>query len=266
MQAECWGDDDLDEALQQVQQSSAGGEASLRRISVGIDHACALRATSRAGSGAARGDSTESAEVSGQAVCWGSNWLNPELAEANAQQSEGELGHIYVGKAVARGADMVDISAGADHTCGITTHGQIQCWGHAISDTGVPTGNHWMRIKAANGRTCAVSQLGSGVLACWGHSGRNYLDQINAGAFALLPRTLQDGSMRRADKLEHGARVRHYGPDLSSLEHLDGTWLHVLPADLSLERDPFITILSPDVSGANAPSYLNLSPQTRLAN
>ena len=29
--------------------------------------------------------------------------------------------------------------------------------------------------------------------------------------------------------------MRHYGPDLSSLQHLDGKWLHVLPPNLSLE-------------------------------
>jgi len=80
------------------------------------------------------------------------------------------------------------------------------------------------------------------VLACWGHSGRTYLDEINAAAFALLPRAAHNGSSRAST-----ARVRHYGPDLSSLQHLDGTWLQVLPSDLSLKLNPFVTILAPDV-------------------
>jgi len=147
-QAECWADDDLNQALQHVQ-SSAGGAASLRRISVGIDHACALRRSApRAGGGDVEGHAIEVDEVAGKAVCWGSNWLNAELAESNAGLSDTQVPKMYVGKAEARGADMIDISAGADHTCAITTHGQIQCWGHAISDTGVPTGNHWLHVRA----------------------------------------------------------------------------------------------------------------------
>ena len=112
---------------------------------------------------------------------------------------------------------------------------------------GWPPGNHWVTAVVGYHTTCAVSLVGGGTLACWGEFARSYLDTINRAAVTVChPPNHTAGLAERAAGA--GAQVIHYGPDLSSLDSLDGTWLHVLPAALSLARDPFITILSPDVS------------------
>ena len=101
---------------------------------------------------------------------------------------------------------------------------------------------------------CAVSLVGGGTVACWGELGRQHLEAVNnapATVCATVRRESSEGELAgdaRVQDRRRGARVVYYGPDLSSLDHLDGTWMHVLPAALQLERDAFITILSPDVS------------------
>lgn len=225
-QVKCVGDEELQKGVEEI---GLPGNVRLHSLTVGLDHACVV--------------AFSGGEGSGKALCWGSNWLNADMNEDFLRDMASDAQLVFVGKSVASEGPLHSISAGTEHTCGVTQGGELQCWGmdSHVRDTGVPTGNHWLAVKAAHMRTCAVSLVGGGVLACWGATGRAYLESINLQAFRLCP------AASSAADVPH-ARVRHYGPDLSSLDHYDGTWLHVLPAELLLERDPFITILSPEVS------------------
>ena len=82
--AECWGDGALNDALQQLDEPE---RLRLRALSVGMDHACALR----------DGASNEA----GVGVCWGSNWMNADLAEHYGFDDIRIVSHSYIGKAVA---------------------------------------------------------------------------------------------------------------------------------------------------------------------
>ena len=271
---ECWGDDDLDAGAGEVQTG-----ARLIKVSLGVDHACALRLPLAAGLLDAA--AAEAAAAAGaEAVCWGSNWMNAELGE-QFFPSAGTEGHgIFVGKAAPPGpaTRFVDLSVGVEHVCGVTTSGGLVCWGAfvAMGGKGVPPGNHWVAAVAGYHTTCAVSLVGGGTLACWGDYVRTFLDTINAAAVTVCrPPNRTAVASRATDSAERaagaGAQVVHYGPDLSSLDSLDGTWLHVLPAALSLARDPFITILSPDAhrvleiadlgASARGPVQLQAAPQ-----
>ena len=152
-----------------------------------------------------------------------------------------------------RAGQLVDISAGADHTCAVTASGHLHCWGArtGVGETGVPPGNHWLGVRAGHMRNCAFSAVGKGSLACWGHYGRDVLEAVNNASVPLCPLAAaahSGGVTTPSTKLlaAKRARVSLYGPDLSSLQSLDGSWLHVFPGDLDLQRHPFITILSPD--------------------
>ena len=153
--AECWGDEELNEALQHVQHTHDLHRLTLRNLTIGLDHACALRVLAPSPhhvplAPAARPDVHKG-------VCWGSNWQNVDLLEATTHAAD--IRPAFVGKAVERAGKIVDISAGSEHTCSITQGGQLQCWGLQMHDAGVPTGNHWMAVKAGNMRTCAGNQF-----------------------------------------------------------------------------------------------------------
>ena len=212
-------------------------------MTVGMDHACALRIQEP--SPPPRPPLALSSEPH-VGVCWGSNFVNPDLVYA--PDDPDQTGLSYSGKAIARAGEVLNMAAGAEHTCSVTASGHLQCWGNFNNNNeiGAPTGNHWQLVKAGNMRFCALSMVGNAVVACWGLSGRMHLDTVNSHAFDLCPSLLRAPNQHSTRGSR--ARVRHYGPDLSSLEHLDGSWLQVLPVDLDIERDPFITILAPHVS------------------
>ena len=74
------------------------------------------------------------------------------------------------------------ISAGTDHTCGITTSEQAYCWGSYISGelgdgrtgnyTSTPAavagGHHWLQLSAGNAYTCGITT--AELAYCWGNN------------------------------------------------------------------------------------------------
>lgn len=112
------------------------------------------------------------------AYCWGAN-------------GQGELGNDGVGAEtspvlVAGGLAWQSVSAGFNHTCGITTSGTLYCWGDddfgqlGIGGTGdkdvpvqVGTDGNWKSVSAGYTGTCAVKNVGT--LYCWGFNPRGQL-------------------------------------------------------------------------------------------
>jgi len=87
--------------------------------------------------------------------------------------------------------DLVSVTAGASHTCGLTGDGATWCWGSdefgqlgsdaiasvALLPTAVETETRFAAISAGGGHTCAVTE--SGELWCWG---RNDFGQVGDGS------------------------------------------------------------------------------------
>lgn len=110
---------------------------------------------------------------SGAAYCWGSNSVGQGGVGNN-------LGPNLTPKAVTGGLAFTHISAGSDHTCGITRAGQAWCWGGngfgqlgtGTADTQLeaPTlvagGLTFKSISAGANLTCAVTT--SNQAYCWG--------------------------------------------------------------------------------------------------
>ena len=61
------------------------------------------------------------------------------------------------------------MSAGGDHTCGVTTSGSMECWGFIADEWGTlldtPSGT-FATVSAGDSHTCGVTTSGS--VECWG--------------------------------------------------------------------------------------------------
>lgn len=106
----CWGND----SNGQLGQGAAGGDQDspvkvdttekFIKITVGLDHVCGLK-------------------DDGTAYCWGDN--------TNGQIGNNDSGSdVLEPTQVANITDFVDLSAGATHTCGLISTGQLYCWGN----------------------------------------------------------------------------------------------------------------------------------------
>jgi alpha-tubulin suppressor-like RCC1 family protein len=131
----------------------------------------------------AYGNHTCGITVDAKAYCWGNNNWGQLGAGTNASQSNVPL-------LVAGNLSFAQISAGADHSCGVTTDARAFCWGHndwrqfaattpgfSTSPVQVAGGMSFTSITAGSGFTCAVATSAAGY--CWGASG---LGQLGDGS------------------------------------------------------------------------------------
>lgn len=98
--------------------------------------------------------------------CWGDN---------TKRQVDGATGGFRETPTEAT-TDLVSISAGENHTCGLTPTGTVKCWGSnsnwqlgRMGGNGIftPAGNY-VQIAAGSTGTCAVTDSPSFDLECWG--------------------------------------------------------------------------------------------------
>jgi alpha-tubulin suppressor-like RCC1 family protein/uncharacterized protein YjdB len=121
--------------------------------------------------------------IDSRGYCWGNNSWGQLGGNSNASQSN-------VPVAVSSTLQFRQISAGADHSCGVTTDNRAYCWGHndsrqfastapAMSTTPVAVAPElsFASVTAGTSFTCGVTTSGAGY--CWGYSG---LGQLGDGA------------------------------------------------------------------------------------
>lgn len=131
-------------------------------IAAGFAHTCAI------------------AQAANQLYCWG---LNESGQLGNGASGAGVVSNTPV--AVSTPAQLVRITAGNSHTCGLTAAGQVYCWGNntygQLGDgttsnrttptlvTGTGTGSLiFAYVKAAEMTTCGLTTTGVGY--CWGNN------------------------------------------------------------------------------------------------
>jgi alpha-tubulin suppressor-like RCC1 family protein len=156
-------------------------------VSVGAAHTCALKA-------------------GGDAYCWGDNIFG-ETGVAQGDTTCGPAASAFrcvlVPQHVAPGLEFRSISAGQEHTCGITLSYDAYCWGSNASGqvggaavTGpalvkVPATLPWVQISAGATHTCAVRS--DGVAFCWGAGQRGELGNGNFASSVVPVRAQMPG-------------------------------------------------------------------------
>ncbi len=176
----CWGLDSSgqlgnDTALtnQPTPVDVSGLSSGVAGVSAGTYHTCAVT-------------------TAGGLKCWG-------------QDTYGQLGNDAVAANKPTPVDVLgltsgvaSVSAGANHTCAVTTAGGLKCWGYdfygqlgndgaltnqptPVDVLGMPSGV--ASVSAGAYHTCAVTTAGG--LKCWGHDGSGQLG--NDAAFTSLP-------------------------------------------------------------------------------
>lgn len=141
-----------------------------RSVSAGAVHTCALT-------------------TAGDAYCWGANALG-QLGTGNVVSST-----VPVPVAVPLGVKFVQLGAGSDHTCGLSTGGVTYCWGDnydgELGDgtrslrtlpVGVRGGNGFKSISVGNWITCGVDF--DGTAYCWGEGDFGAVG-VNPGAASI---------------------------------------------------------------------------------
>jgi hypothetical protein len=80
-------------------------------------------------------------------------------------------------------ARFTQITAGADHTCGLRSDGSATCWGRDASGQAEPPAGAFTQIDAGSNHTCGLRD--DATAACWG-SNYNAVTMPPAGAFLRL--------------------------------------------------------------------------------
>ena len=104
-----------------------------------------------------------SVATGGAAYCWGDNSYGQLGTDSTTSGSSTPV-------AVAGGHTFMTVSAGAEHTCGVTTESAAYCWGDSFSPTPVAVagGYAFVTVSAGGGHTCGVTT--GGAAYCWGNN------------------------------------------------------------------------------------------------
>ena len=181
-----------------VVSTGALAEKTIVQVDAGNLHACAVASD-------------------GLLACWGSNTYGQLGTGAAADEPAPRA----ISGGVLAGKQVVQVAAGAKHTCALTRDGLIACWGEGSAGAlggqppassavpapvfmdGILAGRTITQISAGDGFTCAVA---SGAVACWGVNSRGQLGDGTttnrsipvaasaSGASALTGRTVTEVS------------------------------------------------------------------------
>ncbi len=131
-----------------------------RAVSAGMAHTCAI------GAGGGRPE--------GSLWCWG------RARRGQLGQPRVPVRPLAAPVRVGADADWTEVSAGAEHTCGVRAQGQLWCWGsnrdarlgfgahgiEALSPSPGRVEGAWRHVSAGHRHTCGVDAGGG--LRCWG--------------------------------------------------------------------------------------------------
>jgi alpha-tubulin suppressor-like RCC1 family protein len=172
----CWGDN----SGGQVGDGSFGSDVSqptfvmdqVLKVSVGYRHTCAIKSD-------------------GSLWCWGNNQYG--------QVGEGTMGTIkpFPVQPIGMSRDVLDVSAGFDHTCAVKTDGSLWCWGgndRGQLGDGTNVGkvipkrifaSGVKKVSAGAKYTCAIKNDSS--LWCWGENDSGQLGLGVIGGYYTIP-------------------------------------------------------------------------------
>lgn len=99
----------------------------------------------------------------------------------------------------------LDVSAGQNHTCGVTTSGALKCWGNnsngelgdgtfssCYSPVVISSGSAYNAVSAGYYSTCAILSS-TRLVQCWGYNGTGVLGD-NTGTSRNVPALISDAS------------------------------------------------------------------------
>lgn len=137
--------------------------------------------------------------TTGDTYCWG-------------DRDSGRLGNGASGTAAVRRPNLVlgghkwtHVSAGGDHSCGITTVGDGYCWGrgssgqrgdgNTVSTQTTPTiilnDHRWTSLDAGITNTCGITPTGQAY--CWGSNGQGQIGNGTTGGAQTAPALVSGG-------------------------------------------------------------------------
>ena len=128
--------------------------------------------------------------TTGEAYCWGSN--------DSGRLGDGTTAQRITPVLVSGGNSWASVSAGGDHTCGVTTASDAYCWGY--NDNGqlgdgttrvhlgphkVSGGHSWASVSADQNHTCGVTTADEAY--CWGSNSNGQLGDGTTRANSTTP-------------------------------------------------------------------------------
>lgn len=137
--------------------------------------------------------------------CWGYNYDGQDGVATSTGTSTGLTTPVRVGT----GTDWVQLTGGAEHTCGLKSDKTLWCWGDnsfgslgVATNVGTTTANPtplqvtgsagWTKTDAGSSHTCAVRT--DGTAWCWGYNSSGQLgNPTNAGTATANPTPLKVG-------------------------------------------------------------------------
>jgi alpha-tubulin suppressor-like RCC1 family protein len=181
----CWGNN----SRGQIGDGSFGSDVSqptfvmdqVVKVSVGPLHTCAIKSD-------------------GSLWCWGNNLYG--------QLGDGTVGTIrpFLVQPIDMSRDVLDVSAGSDHTCAVKTDGSLWCWGRndrgQLGD-GTSVGkvipkrifaSGIKKVSAGAGHTCAIKNDSS--LLCWGENNSGQLGLGVIGGYYTTPQPVTNDVIR----------------------------------------------------------------------
>ena len=196
-EAVCWGafggwdhsERTLEDSFTRYSANAPSGH--FREISVGGFHTCALNER-------------------GNAVCW--NHWDPTRDDYFADSPY----DFEFGQSNAPGNRFAALSAGAFHTCALSSDGEVACWGHDGYDRNEIPGGIYMAISAGGWHTCALRDNGDAV--CWGRNHANQALDVQGEQFVTITAGGEHTCALRAD----GTGACWGGSEGSELVPLDG--------------------------------------------
>lgn len=180
----CWGLNDhyqlgnglTENALLPIRTGPA--MVTFEKVAIGFDHVCALQ-THPEGSG-------------GDVWCWGSNTCQRAGSIGSGPDVEAPT--------LILGASWTDLDASSLHTCGLTTAGALECFGHeaasgltrncvttgscrctALSTPTVVDVGPFVDLALYDGGGCVIDR--EGALRCWGS---NFYGELGTGPLTLI--------------------------------------------------------------------------------